>query len=66
MKIRINGKDTAIAGTLTLREFIAGRNIDIKIIVVEYNGKIVRKEDLGNIIMKAGDAIEIINFVGGG
>ncbi|MBA3051668.1 sulfur carrier protein ThiS [bacterium] len=66
MKIRINGKDTAITGTLTLREFITGRNIDIKITVVEYNGKIVRKEDLGNIIMKAGDAIEIINFVGGG
>ncbi|MBA3065925.1 sulfur carrier protein ThiS [bacterium] len=66
MKIRINGKDTAITGALTLREFIAGRNIDIKIIVVEYNGKIVRKDRLDNIVLKDGDTVEIINFVGGG
>ena len=66
MKIRVNGKDMSLVEALTLRDLIMSRNVDMKIIVVEYNGKIVCKDDLNKIALKDGDKVEIINFVGGG
>lgn len=61
----INGKFEDIANT-NLLEYLNKNNYKIDRLVVEYNGKILKKIDLDKIEIKNTDKIEIISFVGGG
>src|SRR5947207_355907 len=40
--------------------------LDPRAVVVEHNRKIVRRAGLGGVTVNAGDAIELVHFVGGG
>ncbi len=63
--VQINGKNEDIAGK-NLRDYLHAANYDTRIIVVEINEKIIEKEQYQNTIIKDGDIIEIITFMGGG
>ncbi len=66
MQVEINGK---------IREFVAGGSvlallveleIDPRLVVVERNREIVRRDDLDRVQVEDGDRFEIVQFVGGG
>lgn len=63
--IKINGKEFDIAGK-TLADYLAATNYDPRRIAVERNGDIVPKSQYGETVLKDGDVIEIVSFVGGG
>lgn len=63
--VRINGKDVAAEGK-TLAEYIEEANYDNKRVVVEINYEIVPKDQYEAVVLKAGDLVEVISFVGGG
>lgn len=63
--IKINGKEFDIAGK-TLADHLADADFDSKIIVVERNGDIIPRSQYGETVLKDGDCIEIVSFVGGG
>lgn len=63
--IKINGKEFDIADK-TLADYLADTNYDPKRIAVERNGDIVPKSQYGETVLKDGDIIEIVSFVGGG
>lgn len=63
--IKINGKEFDIADK-TLAYYLADTNYDPKRIAVERNGDIVPKSQYGETVLKDGDIIEIVSFVGGG
>ena len=63
--VKINGKELNIAGK-TVAEYLATTNYDPKRIAVECNGDIVPKAKYGEIVLKDGDSIEVVSFVGGG
>ena len=63
--IKINGKEFDIADK-TLADYLADTNYDPKRIAVERNGDIVPKSQYGETVLKDGDVIEIVSFVGGG
>ncbi|MBW1650655.1 MAG: sulfur carrier protein ThiS [Deltaproteobacteria bacterium] len=66
MIIKINGKQENLTKQTTLSELIKDKKIDSYIIVVEYNKKIIPKEEFDKIILKDKDKLEILTFVGGG
>ncbi len=66
MMIRINGEEIEIAGGISIAELLRLRNIGSKNAVVEYNGSILRPEEWKNVILKDGDVLEVVSFVGGG
>jgi sulfur carrier protein len=66
MKITINGKKIILKQNKTLLEFIKSKKLKQDTVVVEYNGKILTKNKLSKLKIKAEDKIEIISFVGGG
>lgn len=66
MTIRVNGQDTTCAEGMTLLEYLADKELDVKAVVVELNRNIVRAEEFGMIRLAAGDELEILQFVGGG
>ena len=63
--VKVNGKELDIAGK-TVSEYLATTNYDPKRIAVERNGDIVFKSQYDITVLKAGDSLEIVSFVGGG
>lgn len=66
MIIKINGKDTIVDKPVDLTDLISGKGLLPDHIVIEYNFRIVPKEEWAGIRLKENDNIEIISFVGGG
>lgn len=63
--ITINGEEKNCAG-MTVAQYLETTTYDSKRIAVEKNGEIVPKADYGTSILKDGDTVEIVSFVGGG
>ena len=66
MTIRLNGEPHDIAGPVTISDLLAELNIDPRRVAVEHNLVIVKRDRYESVIVGEGDAIEIVNFVGGG
>ena len=63
--VKINGEKTDVAGK-TVKEYLLMTNYDPKRIAVECNGEIVPKAQYEKTVLKDGDTLEIVSFVGGG
>jgi sulfur carrier protein len=66
MKIRVNGEEKEIADGLNVLRLLEELQIRPGRVVVELNRNIVSREAHGSILLKEGDALEIVHFVGGG
>lgn len=63
--VRINGEDLDLAGS-SLQEYLDKNDYVPGRFVVEYNRKIIRQDSYDDILLKDGDSIEIVMFMGGG
>ena len=63
--VKVNGVELDIAGK-TIAEYLASTHYDPKRIAVERNGDIVFKSQYEVIVLKDGDSLEVVSFVGGG
>ena len=65
MRLKVNGKEREVEGIQTVEELIASLAIH-RMIVVEQNGVILRKEQFAESPLRDGDVLEIVHMVGGG
>lgn len=66
MDVVINGEQRQVTPGATLLELLKELELDPRAVVVEHNRKIVRRAGLAEVTVAAGDAIELVHFVGGG
>jgi sulfur carrier protein len=66
MKIRLNGEEKEIAEGLSIAQLLEELQIRSGRVVVELNRDIVSREAHGSTLLTGGDALEIVQFVGGG
>lgn len=66
VKVRINGEERRIPRDRTVAELLEALDLDPRAVVVELNREIVRREDVDDVTVEAGDQVEIVQFVGGG
>ncbi len=66
MKLIINGNETDFKDNLTVTGLLASLQIEPARVAVEVNLNIIKKCDYEKQTLKDGDAVEIVNFVGGG
>jgi sulfur carrier protein len=66
MKVRINGEEKEIADGLSIAGLLEELQIRPGRVVVELNQSIVSRTSHGATLLKEGDALEIVHFVGGG
>tara|TARA_A100001011_G_scaffold287857_1_gene298845 strand:+ start:272 stop:490 length:219 start_codon:yes stop_codon:yes gene_type:complete len=66
IKIRLNGKVKSIQENTKLINVIKILKIPLKKVAIELNQEIMDKKKLDNIVLKKGDKIEIVHFIGGG
>jgi sulfur carrier protein len=67
MSVFVNGKEIVIStGNNTILSLIESYELNPKLVIVERNKEIVGKDNYESTILKQGDHIEIVHFVGGG
>ena len=66
MTIRLNGEPFEIAGPVTITALLAELNIDPRIVAVEHNVAVVKRQQYDDTVVHEGDEVEIVRFVGGG
>lgn len=63
--VKINGHNCEKAG-ISVSDYLEQEKYNVKHIVVEYNLEIIPKEQYAQTILKDGDEVEIVSFMGGG
>ena len=66
IKIKINGKINKIDDKTKLSDLVKNLKVPLKRVAIELNREIVDKKKLDEIVLKKGDEIEIVHFIGGG
>ncbi len=66
MTIRLNGEDFELAEPVTVHALLARLDIDPRRVAVEHNLVVVRRTTYRSTVVRGGDEVEIVNFVGGG
>ena len=62
----VNGSAMELQDGITIENLLAQLEIDVRLVAVEQNLEIVPKADYSTRLIREGDAIEIVQFVGGG
>jgi len=66
LRITLNGDAHELAGPLTVTELLARLEIDPRRVAVEQNLVVLKRDQFDRTMVREGDEIEIVNFVGGG
>lgn len=66
MQVMLNGKEEVLTVEMNVAEFLQGKGMNPKMIIVEYNGKIIKEQIWEGVILQNNDRLEVLNFVGGG
>ena len=66
MEIKVNGELFSCEEGISLEELVVLRGHDKRQIAVEWNGRIIPKQEYEASRIKSGDEIEIVTFMGGG
>ena len=66
LRITLNGDTHEVAGPLTVAELLAQLDIDARRVAVEHNLVVLKRDALASTLVRDGDEVEIVNFVGGG
>jgi sulfur carrier protein len=66
MTIQLNGETYEVPQPLTVDALLARLEIDGRRVAVEVNEHVVKKAAYGDTVVGDGDAVEVVNFVGGG
>ena len=65
MTIHVNGQPRDVADGTTVAQLIEQHNLTPQKVAVELNRRLIRSEKY-DTVLKAGDEVEIVTFVGGG
>lgn len=66
MRVEVNGKTRTVAPGRTVGALLEELGLDPRLVVVERNREIVRRDALDDAELRDGDTLEIVHFVGGG
>lgn len=66
INVKINGQNKKLEDKTNIADFLKKNNINPIGVTIEHNLEIVNQENIAKIILKEGDTLEILRFVGGG
>ena len=66
LQIILNGEPFTVDAPLTISELLARLDIDARIVAVEHNLTIVKRDRHASTMINEGDEVEVVKFVGGG
>jgi thiamine biosynthesis protein ThiS len=64
--ITLNGERFEIDRPMTVTDLLARLDIDPRRVAIEHNLAILKRQKFPDVVVREGDTVEIVNFVGGG
>lgn len=66
MQIKVNGEIREIAAESSMLDLIRSLGVEERVMASALNMEIVKQDAWGTTLLKEGDTIELLDFVGGG
>ena len=66
MVIQLNGERHELSAPLSVSDLLSQLKIDPRRVAVEHNLVVLKRAAFDSTIVRDGDQVEIVNFVGGG
>lgn len=66
MQVHVNGKPVALEDRATVMQLIEVMELGSRRVAVEVNKELVVKKEWEQTVLKDGDRVEVVSFVGGG
>ncbi len=66
VSVTVNGKVIELPEGTTLADLLGSEGYDRSRIAVEVDGDICPRADLGSRVIRGGETVEVVSFVGGG
>jgi thiamine biosynthesis protein ThiS len=66
IEVRVNGDRRVVPSGLTVEDLLHHLDLQPRLVVVERNGEILRRDSYGETPVEERDALELVHFVGGG
>ena len=66
MTLQVNGKALTLEGEISVAALLVKLGLGQKRVAVEVNKELVVKQDWESAVLKEGDQVELVTFVGGG
>jgi thiamine biosynthesis protein ThiS len=66
LTIRLNGEPHELSGPTSITALLDGLGLDARRVAVEHNFVVIKRDAYGSTMVREGDEVEIVNFVGGG
>lgn len=66
MQIVLNGENKEISENISLKQLVDKLELKQERVAIELNKTVARRKDWAEIMLKDGDSLEIVHFVGGG
>lgn len=66
MDVKVNGKPMQLSDGMTASGLLEQLGIEPERVVVEVNVTIIKRAQLAGTVLRDGDQVEIVHFVGGG
>ena len=66
MKVIINGETINVAQDTNLKKLLVNLELDEKVMAAAINMEIIKQSNWNSHILKDGDKLELLDFVGGG
>ena len=64
--ITVNGENRTLENPVSVTEYLKAYNYIPVQVVVELNEEIIKRENYDTTVLKDGDVVEILHFMGGG
>ncbi len=64
--IQVNGNTETIPDGMTVAGLLEKKGVNPNRVVVELNRRILPREEYASTVLRAGDVMEVVTFVGGG
>lgn len=65
MKVKVNGKVEEIE-EMSVMDLLKAKDVEPRMVAVEVNSKMIDREEYETTILKEGDEVEFLYFMGGG
>lgn len=66
VRVRLNGEPREVPAGLSVEELLQHLQLHPRLVVVEHNGEILRRDGYDAAEVREGDSLELVHFVGGG
>jgi len=66
VRVRVNGEERALAASTSVADLLKELGVSHARVAVEFNREILPKPSYPDTLLRDGDSLEVVQFVGGG